>query len=235
MIYESFCGGIFETNCYLVQAPEGGFFFDAPYGACACLESLVVNPTLMLLTHGHFDHIPDVAKIKRRFGCPIGCHRLTAPMISDPEFFRGFGFELEIEPVEPDFFVEETPARKFLGLEMQVLEVPGHCPEVFASSRPKTNCLSAECLFAGSVGRGIFPAAIIDLLDGIGKKVFPLGDNVQCPRLPTEIGTGADDPFVAKTSANQQPTEKSPSSASSSCRPSICSTTERKDVIAAGT
>jgi glyoxylase-like metal-dependent hydrolase (beta-lactamase superfamily II) len=115
MIYASFCGGIFETNCYLVQAPEGWILFDAPDGACAWLESRGVDPNLLLLTHGHFDHIPDVAKIKRRFGCPIGCHRQTAPMISDPEFFRGFGFELEIESVEPDFFIEETPARKFLG------------------------------------------------------------------------------------------------------------------------
>src|SRR5205814_593475 len=58
-------------------------------------------------------------------------HRLsspTAPMISDPEFFRSFGFELEIEPVAPDFLIESTPARDFLGLELEVLEVPGHCP-----------------------------------------------------------------------------------------------------------
>ena len=60
-----------------------------------------------------------MAKIKRRFGCQIGCHPQTTPMISDPEFFRNFGFQFEIEPVKPDFFIEETPARKFLGLEMQ--------------------------------------------------------------------------------------------------------------------
>src|SRR5438045_7982149 len=128
MRYQTFCGGIFETNCYLLEPPQGPILFDAPDGACDWLEAEDITPGLLLLTHGHFDHIPDVAKIKRRFSCPIGCHRQTAPMISDPEFFRGFGFELEIEPVEPDFFIEETPARKFLGLEMQVLEVPGHYP-----------------------------------------------------------------------------------------------------------
>ena len=32
-------------------------------------------------------------------------------MISDPEFFRDFGFQLEIEPVEPDFFIEATAER----------------------------------------------------------------------------------------------------------------------------
>jgi len=111
MIYESFCGGIFETNCYLLRAPDGWILFDAPDGACEWLVSQNVELKLLLLTHGHFDHIPDAAKIKRRFECQIGCHPLTAPMISDPEFFRGFGFQLEIEPIEPDFFIEEMGSK----------------------------------------------------------------------------------------------------------------------------
>src|SRR5688500_3900783 len=69
MRYETFCGGIFETNCYLVEAPGGAILFDAPDGACDWLVSKGITPKLLLLTHGHFDHVPDVAKIKRRFGC----------------------------------------------------------------------------------------------------------------------------------------------------------------------
>ena len=123
MNYESFCGGIFETNCYLLQAPEGWILFDAPEGACEWVHSLGVDLKLLLLTHGHIDHVQDVARIKRRFDCPIGCHPLTAPMISDRDFFRNFGFALEIEPVEPDFLVEETPNRNFLGTNFEILEI----------------------------------------------------------------------------------------------------------------
>ena len=183
MIYQSFCGGIFETNCYLIQAPEGWILFDAPDGACAWVESFRsrgIDLKLLLLTHGHFDHVPDVAKIKRRFGCQIGCHPETAPMISDPEFFRGFGFQLEIEPVVPDFFVEETASRIFLGLEMQVLEVPGHCPgSLCFFSRKEQLLIGGDVLFAGSIGRGDLPGGDLDLLiEGIRKKIFPLGDDV---------------------------------------------------------
>jgi hypothetical protein len=32
--YRSFTGGIFETNCYALEAPEGWILFDAPDGAC---------------------------------------------------------------------------------------------------------------------------------------------------------------------------------------------------------
>src|SRR5437016_4111885 len=83
MNYKSFCGGIFETNCYLFEAPEGWILFDAPEGACEWARSLKVEPKLLLLTHGHIDHVQDVARIKRQFGCSIGCHPLTAPIISD--------------------------------------------------------------------------------------------------------------------------------------------------------
>src|SRR5207249_10433020 len=88
MNYESFCGGIFETNCYLLDAPEGSILFDAPQGACEWLRSIDARPKLLLLTHGHIDHVQDVASIKRQFGCPFGCHPLTAPMISDRELLQ---------------------------------------------------------------------------------------------------------------------------------------------------
>src|ERR1044071_7444313 len=66
MTYKTFCGGIFETNCYLVKAPQGWILFDAPEGSCEWVKSLGVDLKLLLLTHGHIDHVQDVAKIKRQ-------------------------------------------------------------------------------------------------------------------------------------------------------------------------
>ena len=194
MNYESFCGGIFETNCYLLEAPEGSILFDAPQGACEWLRSLGIEPKLLLLTHGHIDHVQDVAKIKGQFGCPIGCHPLTAPMISDREFFRSFGFELEIEPAEPDFLIEETPRRNLLGADFEVLEIPGHCPgSLCFFSRKDKLLIGGDVLFASSIGRGDLPGGDIDvLINGIRKKLFPLGDDVTVlpgHGPPTEIGT----------------------------------------------
>jgi len=202
MNYESFCGGIFETNCYLLEAPEGSILFDAPQSACEWLLSLGIEPKLLLLTHGHIDHVQDVAKIKGQFGCPIGCHPLTAPMISDREFFRSFGFELEIEPAEPDFLIEETPRRNLLGADFEVLEIPGHCPgSLCFFSRKDKLLIGGDVLFASSIGRGDLPGGDIDLLiSGIRKKLFPLGDDVTVlpgHGPPTRIGTERrTNPFV---------------------------------------
>ena len=203
MIYEKFCGGIFETNCYLLKAPEGWILFDAPDGACEWVKSLDVDPKLLLLTHGHIDHVQDVARIKRQFDCRIGCHPLTAPMISEREFFRNFGFELEIEPAKPDFFIEATPSRSFLGADFQVLEVPGHCPgSLCFFSRKDRLLVGGDVLFASSIGRGDLPGGDIDLLiTGITEKLFPLGDEVTVlpgHGPPTKIGTErTTNPFLA--------------------------------------
>ncbi len=180
MIYQTFCGGIFETNCYLLHAPGGEILFDAPDGACDWVESLGLAPKLLLLTHGHFDHVPDAAKIKRRFGCEIGCHPQTAPMIADRNFFRSHGFGLEIEPVQPDFLIEATPSREFLSLVLEVFEVPGHSPgSLCFLSREHGLLIGGDVLFAGGVGRWDLPGGDGDLLfRGIKTKLFPLGDEI---------------------------------------------------------
>lgn len=180
MTYETFCGGIFETNCYLVDAPGGLILFDAPDGACQWLDSLGACPELLLLTHGHFDHVPDVAKIERRFGCQIGCHADTVPMISDPEFFRSFGFQLEIEPTDPDFLITATPSCRLAGAEFEVLEIPGHSPgSLCFYSREHKFVVGGDVLFAGGVGRWDLPGGDGELLfRGIKTKLFALDDDV---------------------------------------------------------
>ncbi len=203
MKYETFCGGIFETNCYLLDAPQGPVLFDAPDGACDWLVSRGVDLKLLLLTHGHIDHISDVAKIKRRFSCPIGCHPDTAPMIFDPDFFRNFGFGFEVEPTQPDFLIEATPSRDFLGLVFEIFDVPGHSPgSLCFFLREEKLLIGGDVLFAGGVGRWDLPGGDADVLfDGIKRKLFPLGDDVTVlpgHGPPTTIGEERrSNPFLA--------------------------------------
>src|SRR5690242_8399992 len=98
---QSFIGGIFETNGYLVRAPAGDLLVDAPTGTLEWLEQRKRQPALLLITHGHIDHTDDAAKVVRRYGCGLACHRDCVPMLTNPEFFRRLGLNLEIEPVEP--------------------------------------------------------------------------------------------------------------------------------------
>jgi len=202
MQYRTFTGGIFETNGYAFEAPEGWLLFDAPDGACDWLVEQGIELQLLLLTHGHIDHIQDVAKIKRRFCCPVGVHPESGPMISESDFFRDFGFGFEIEPVQPDLFIEATPAREFLGMKFEILEVPGHCPgSLCFFSRENALLVGGDVLFAGGVGRWDLPGGDGDLLfAGIREKLYSLGDEVTVlpgHGPPTTIGAERQtNPFV---------------------------------------
>ncbi len=178
--YQTFTGGIFDTNCYALEAPDGWILFDAPDGACTWLAEQKIEPRLLLLTHGHIDHILDAAKIARRFQCPIGIHPESAPMLSEENFFRDFGFELEVEPATPDLLITANPARDFLGMPFEILEVPGHCPgSLCFLSRENDLLLGGDVLFAGGVGRWDLPGGDGELLfAGIREKLYSLGDSI---------------------------------------------------------
>jgi len=202
MLIESFTGGMFETNCFFLV--DSGILVDAPQEAADWLAEQGLKVKLLLLTHGHVDHVWDAARIQREHGCPVGCHPETVPMVADREFFRKFGFALDVETLTPDLMITEAAARELGGLEFQMLEVPGHCPgSLCFYLKEERLVFGGDVLFAGGVGRWDLPGGDRDLLfTGIRKKVFPLGDDVKV--LPghgpaTTIGREkAENPFVGE-------------------------------------
>src|SRR5437870_4469878 len=78
MRIETFTGGIFDTNCFFIE--EHRILFDAPQDCADWLASTGRKVSLLLLTHGHIDHVLDAARIKREHGCRVGYHRDTVPM-----------------------------------------------------------------------------------------------------------------------------------------------------------
>lgn len=173
---QTFIGGIFDTNAYLILAPGGHILFDAPTGASDWMREIGAKPDLLIITHGHVDHIDDAAKIKRIFGCQVAYHGDSLPLITDPDFFKRFGFYFEATPVDPDFLIEETPELNLCGLTFRVLLVPGHCPGslCFYSSAHQF-LIGGDVLFAGGVGRTDLPGGDHELLiRGIREKLLIL-------------------------------------------------------------
>lgn len=180
--FDSFTGGVFDTNCFYLSAPDGNILIDAPAGACDWLQKKGYRIDLLLLTHGHVDHILDAARIQQAFGIPVGYHRDGEEMLKDPTFFKRFGFELEVEPLTAGgFHIEESASETYLGRSFEVLLVPGHCPGSLCFFDPSSKELyGGDVLFAGSVGRWDLPGGDRDLLlTGIKNKVLPLGDDVK--------------------------------------------------------
>jgi glyoxylase-like metal-dependent hydrolase (beta-lactamase superfamily II) len=179
MRIETFTGGIFDTNCFFL--PEHGLLIDAPQDAASWLAGRGEKVQLLLLTHGHIDHVVDAARIKREHNCRVGYHRETIPALTDPGFFKRLGFGWEIEPVSADFLVEEADGVDLQGVPFRVLEVPGHCPGSLCFFAKEASILfGGDVLFAGGVGRWDLPGGDQELLfSGIREKLLPLGDEVR--------------------------------------------------------
>ena len=178
MKIDVFTGGIFDTNCFFL--PDSGILLDAPPGAADWLADSGHRVQWLLLTHGHIDHVWDAARIKAEHGCRVVCHRDTVPIITDRNFYKQFGMNWEIEPVEPDHFMEETDSDLLTGIDFQVLLVPGHCPGSLCFLEKESGVLfGGDVLFAGGIGRTDLPGGDHALLlRGIREKLWLLDDNV---------------------------------------------------------
>jgi len=171
---KTFTGGALETNAYLISCPEGNLLVDAPEGSAAAFRETPVS--LLFLTHGHYDHVWDAAKIVRQHGCAVAMHPVTEQMLADRNLLKRFGIDLEVTPVTADHRILEGKAIPMLGRTFEVMEVPGHCPGSLCLHDSSTGALfGGDVLFAGGVGRWDLPGGNRDLLlSGIRKKLLCL-------------------------------------------------------------
>lgn len=188
--FKQFTGGMLETHAYLLEFPKGRVLIDAPEGADRAFAQTPID--LLLLTHGHFDHTFDAARVVKRHGCPVAMHADTVEMLADPYYFRRFGFDMEIQPLSPSFLLDASGATgevpeiwsrlgwaKDKGSEenpLQIFHIPGHCPGSLCFYFPKTAQLfGGDVLFQSGVGRWDLPGGSKEeLIAGIQNKLLPL-------------------------------------------------------------
>ena len=91
--------GDYGTNCYVVKTACGEIIIDPGDGAAEWALKNAQKPLAILLTHGHFDHVYDDAKLQRA-GAKIYIHE------SDAFMLRADPFETMPEPIEADVLVK---------------------------------------------------------------------------------------------------------------------------------
>ncbi len=164
MKVETLTLGALATNCYLVSAHEGdvplprkALLIDAAgpardMVAAAGQHGLEIG--LIVATHGHTDHIEDLAKLKRETGAAVAIHELDAPMLSDAMLSGAAMFGFAQEGASADRALQEGDSVAIPGTEitLSVLHTPGHSPGSI-SLLGSGVLFSGDCLFAGGMGR----------------------------------------------------------------------------------
>ena len=152
------------SNAYLVADREGGHGvlvdsngINQPLLEAA--ERLGVTITHVLVTHHHADHVVTTADDARRFGVPVVAHALA----------REAG-------VHVDETIGDGDVVRSGELEIRAIATPGHCRDHLALVVDDTDCLTADCLFKGTVGgtAGGGPSGYDDQVRSIMERLMKL-------------------------------------------------------------
>jgi len=177
--------GMFETNCYLAYDPDKseGVIIDPGDEADRILKEvnqLAFDPKMILLTHGHVDHIGAVTDIQNHFKIPIFAGRGEESLLQSSAGNLSSMIGNPVVISNPEKLLVDGDKISFGSVSMTVMHTPGHSPGgICFYTDGYVFC--GDTLFYGSIGRTDFPGCSHEqLLDSINTKLMVLPDDTVC-------------------------------------------------------
>ncbi len=165
MIVQKFTSGPRETNAYVLgcSKTKKAIVIDPAPGSFDALQSFLKKNQLTLtqiyLTHSHFDHIGDLARLQKEYEIPVFVHEKDAGNVLNPGS-DGLPLLMEISPAKVDGYLKEKQEIEIGFLKMQVIETPGHSPGGVCFYIPEQHVIfSGDTLFQGAMGNLSLPTA----------------------------------------------------------------------------
>lgn len=157
--------GPLNQNCYVLTKNNKAIIIDPGLRTDKILEVLKeknLSPEVVLLTHGHFDHIYS-AKALQNMGAKVYISEIDGPKLFSSELNIGYFCGYKDVPIAvPDGFLVEGKT-KFLDEEFEIIFTPGHTSGSVCIVY-KDNFFTGDTYFSeGVYGR-------TDLLDGNQEK-----------------------------------------------------------------
>lgn len=173
--------GVLKTNCYIYSsAKKECVIIDPggdPDGIAARVDVLNMVPVGIVLTHGHLDHVAAVGTLKTAYaarGYPLA----VAIHSADRKFLGSRAADAHrtslesLDLIDAAIFGDAVPplpkadkaleeGMRVLGMDLEVLETPGHTP-------------GSVCLW--SAREGILFSGDTLFFDGVGRTDLPGGD-----------------------------------------------------------
>ena len=179
-------GGLASTNAYLVVDDDARrcVLFDAPDHTIGPLLDVVEEEKLDLiglwLTHGHFDHLADHAAVAGRFGGrELRIHEKDVPKLRSPGSSM-FPLPFTIPPGEPTHTVADGDRLTIGGIDVEVIETPGHCAGHVSYHLPGEGVLiGGDLILMHAVGRTDLPDSDPAALDASLRRVMQLPDQTR--------------------------------------------------------
>jgi glyoxylase-like metal-dependent hydrolase (beta-lactamase superfamily II) len=195
MNYHVLPTGPFEANCSILwEDPAQAWVVDPGADSAEILRFLAakgLRAGVVVLTHGHFDHLSAVNEIVARFPVPVHLHAedaawaFTAANAMPP-------YRPTSRPAALTTDKRDGDTLACGGLIAKLLHTPGHTPGGWCLYFEAEKLLVAgDTLFAGSVGRTDFPGGSWEVLQASLQRLKALPDDTRviCGHGPmTTIG-----------------------------------------------
>lgn len=157
MILRRITVGALDTNCYVLKNPGTRDAIVIDPGADLTLIQDTLHRMdavcrLILLTHGHFDHILAVGDLRAPNHAPVCIHEADAHLLTERDMFSAL-IPSDPRPFDPaEFVFTKEGAYTAAGFEFYVMPTPGHTPGsvcyIFDGLM-----FTGDTLFRNSIGR----------------------------------------------------------------------------------
>ncbi len=174
--------GELQINCYLLgcSVTREAAIID-PGGDSQMITDKVAEREaivkMILLTHGHFDHIGALELLRRKYGCPVLIHAADAGALTNPMVNLSALTGEGIVSAEPEQLLHDGDQIQLGRLTLDVLHTPGHTRGGVCFKYDGL-LFSGDTLFNSGVGRTDLPGGSMAQLEtSIRDKLYVLPDD----------------------------------------------------------
>jgi len=174
--------GSMQTNCYFLvdEGTREAAIVDPADDCPTILRKITekdVSVKYIILTHGHFDHMLALEKLRSATGAQVCVHVFDAAALTNPDIsmMRQFaGINVPCKPA--DIFLEEGSVLYLGESKIEVLSTPGHTPGSICLIAG-TNLISGDTLFREGIGRyDFFGGSYKDITQSLKRLAALVGD-----------------------------------------------------------
>lgn len=151
--------GVLSCNCTIIADDESksAIIVDPGGDAGEILKwcgSRGLAISLLVHTHGHFDHILAAAELRQATGAPIALHENDRWLYENVDV-QGRMFGMQLKSLGTfDFTLDHEQVHQCGAVALKTIFTPGHTPgSVCFHVEKEKLLLSGDTLFAGGIGR----------------------------------------------------------------------------------